>query len=350
MKRLMVISAAAAAFGTVGCGGSSEVDPDTQFELDVHVVNEDGASGSVAVVAMSNTIDTTCNDDCTYAVDADHDAELRPIDGGDTVFVGWSGDCEGTGNVTKTAAAGGTIDCTATFTTAGNAGPPREGILVANRRTCTPTAAPGFDCAVGVGASLNVNAPSATLDPALLTANSSCYYYTDVSDFSSEDHGVVTLVTSRMNATATWSNGYYNFAGAVAQPFNDIDALAITTQGGTVTIDSAPALTLVDDVGGLHLHTDGTADSTRLLAFGYTPDNVAWGVLCRLPFDADAPISSDDFVDAIDLASGGAYPDMVIAGFSNQADITGWDDELRVGEAVNWLQLDGATLEAMGEL
>lgn len=352
MKRLGMFMAATAAFTAIGCGGNGEVDPDTQFELVVTIVNEGDAVGSVQVVAMSNLIDDSCTAACTYGVDANHDAELRPVESASTVFVGWSGDCTGTGNVTKTAAAGEAVACTATFAPVGADGPPREGILAANRRTCTPTASPlGFDCNVFAGGSFNVNAPSPALDAALLTANPSCYYYVDVNEFTSEDHGQVTLETSLINATATWSGGYYNFTGLSGAPFSDIDLLTITTQGGEVEIDSPPGLTLVDDpTDGLQIETNGTADSVRLLAFGYTADDVSFGVLCRLPFAATAAISNPDFVDAIQLAGGGAFPDTVFAGFSNQEDITGWDDEPRVGEAVNWVQLDGGNLEAMGEL
>jgi len=344
--------AATAAFTTIGCGQGDGVTPGEDWALDLHVELQDGAQGQVDVVEPVSGIDATCEDDCTYGVNADQTATLTPVPFGDAVFVGWSGDCTGSGAVDKVAAADETVDCTATFAAAGADDPPREGILVANRYSCTGTPAPGFDCNVAPGTSVNVNAPSAALDAALLTANPSCYYYVDVSDFSSEDHGVVSFSTTQISATATWGGGYYNFTGLGYAPFaTPGEPLTITTSGGTVEIDSPPAITLADDpTDGLTIETTGDADTIRLLAFGYDADDNSFGVLCRFPFELSAPVSNPDFASAIALAGGGAYPDQVFAGVSNQAEINGWDEEPRVGEAVRWFQLDGATLEAMGEL
>jgi hypothetical protein len=345
-NKLALLAASAAL--TAACGGGTGADE--VWEIQVHVVLEDGAGGQVEV-DNAGAPEVPCADDCGYTYGEEAGVvTFTPVADGGSVFVGWSGDCTGTEPLELDEELGVELDCTATFTAATSAGPSREGILVANRQTCTANGA-SFDCNVPAGGSFNVNAPSATLDPSLLTANEFCYYYIDVSDFSSEDHGVVGLVTSQIDATATWNGGYYNFTGLTGAPFAATDSVAITTSGGTVNVTAPPQPSLLDDAtDGLTIETPGTADTIRLLAFGYDAGNNAFGVLCRFPFSASARVSDPDFVSAIATAGTGSFPDFVFAGVSNQEDITGWDDETRVGEAVRWFQLAGPTLEAMGEL
>ncbi len=140
-------------------------------------------------------------------------------------------------------------------------------------------------------------------------------------------------------------------AEAMRAPFGTTDSLAITTAGGTVNVAAPPSITLVDDpTNGLQIQSIGTAQTVRLLAFGYDANDNRFGVLCRFPFSNPARISHASFVAAIRTAGGGAFPGTVMAGISNQGDVNGWDDVARVGEAERWFQLGGAQLNLMGEL
>ncbi len=355
MNRLSIsaVAIAAAALGACGADSTGQYDPLTEFRLTVVLEFQGDATG---MVDLGSDGDCRPEDStCVFAIPAISSASLNAMPGTGSVFVGWSGDCVGSDEeVSVMGIAGRDVSCTATFAVEGTAGPSREGILVANRQTCTPVNGPpaSFGCDVAPGGSFNVNAPSPALDAALQTANAYCYSYVDVNEFTSEDHGVVTMTTSLINATATWSGGYYSFTGLTGAPFAEgADAVAVTTSGGTVDVPAPPLVTLVDDPSaGLILDTDGTADSIRLLAFGYTAANTSFGVLCRFPFTDDAPISNPLFLSALAAVSGGAVPYFVLAGVANGAPITGWDDEDRIAEAVRWFQLDGPHLVTMGEL
>lgn len=324
------------------CGNTNPADG--TLEVTVTVV---GIEGGIGVVLVDNGSAHTCSTQCNYVADINGAGILLTPDAGATSeFVGWSGDCTGTEPVSFEAD-GDPVSCTATFRgVTGADGTPREGGMVATRRTCYSTGGDTFSCTGPAGGSLNLNAPTPALDDQLISFGDNCYFYFDVEAFPTEDWGDVDFTSSQAGMTAVWTADRYNFLNppASGNPLGTTDTLTVTTETGEVSF-AVPADDMVmnDGATGLFITTATAPEWIRWMAFGVGPNNEQGGVLCRFPGAASFEVTPDEGIAA--LAEAGIDPLQLFIGAANSEIIPGFDDEDRLVDGARLFGIDWALIE-----
>lgn len=350
-----ILATAVSAALLAGCG-DKQLDPETDFLLTITIDAPGDATGSVTV-EYDFELEETCFEgpnDCLYPVEATRAAGLDAAPGGNSVFVGWSGDCSGSEpTITVEGSVGGDVACTATFALEGDPPPTiaREGVDAISRRQCSYDSVNGFfQCGGAPGGALNVNFPTPELEAQLVSPNSSCYTFVGLTSFPSLDLGAITLESSVMDTTATHDGTGYTFDTLPAStPLAVTDTLTVTTTGGAVTIDAPPDDLIVNEnaSGDVVVQTGFASELWRVMAFGTTPGGAQAGAICQFPGSDELEVTHDVFIEAINAA--GFRPSAIWISVANAAELP-IGDVPPVARANRGLIFFGPQLDDLGEL